>query len=355
MLIVHLMCEGSTASQGDAWCTAGSQVCLFNETTVWTLLTLSSWKCYRVCFAPKYKLVTLVKGYSHHLPSKCSIMSLSSAIPMRNVTLAQGGGPLNFDPLHLYVSGKNDSVWEFIKGQFSLQLLSWVYFTPRYPIKGKGNWPQASFLLSSAQKSITAQRELLWLFSQWTHFHPDSLFWSWEIRCECALFCFDTSHFQQNWDNLKESYTSERRWVAWELFHQHVYSVLIALSSAHKSMFCCLTPWSHAWVTAVKWWHAARDRESSSAPGKGFSGQVKSNSPGETIKIKIEKLASSKCVLHGARSCKSEDQKSVAFGFHPCSSKTTGEKGYLWAGTGKKERRVWGLGDWPQAFALGLE
>lgn len=93
--------------------------------------------------------------------------------------------------------------------------------------------------------------------------------------------------------------------MAWELFHQHVDSLFIALGSAHKSMFCCLTPWSDAWVTAVKRWHAVGDRESSSALGKGFSGQVKSNPPGETIKIKIKELASSKFVLHGARSYQS--------------------------------------------------
>lgn len=216
--------------------------------------------------------------------------------------------PIELWPLLLfmmYVSGENDNVWEFIKGQLSLQLLPRVDFAPHHPIKGKANWPQASFLLSSAQKSITAQRELFWLLNQWTYFHLDSLCWSWETRCECASFCVDTSHFQQNWDNLKESYYNERRGVAWELFHQHVYSVSIAVSSAHNSMFCCLTPWSDAWVTAVKWWHAARDHESSSAQGKGFSGQGKSNPPGETLNIKIKELASSKFVLHTARSYKS--------------------------------------------------
>lgn len=125
--------------------------------------------------------------------------------------------PIELWPLLLfmmYVSGKNDSIWEFIKGQLSLQLLPRVDFSPHHPIKGKANWPQASFLLSSAQKSITAQPELLWLFSQWTHFHLDSLCWSWETRCERASFCVDTSHFQQNWDNIKESYYNERRWIS---------------------------------------------------------------------------------------------------------------------------------------------
>lgn len=78
----------------------------------------------------------------------------------------------------MYVSGKHDNIWEFIKWQFSLQLRSLLYFAQHNPIKGKANWPQASFLLSLAKKSITAWRELFWLFSQWTNFHLDWLCWS---------------------------------------------------------------------------------------------------------------------------------------------------------------------------------
>lgn len=79
-------------------------------------------------------------------------LSLSSAFSTRNVTWAQGDNLVNFEPFFyfsLYVSGKHDDIWEFIPWQFSL--LSLVYFAQHHPLKGKANWPQASFRLSLAK------------------------------------------------------------------------------------------------------------------------------------------------------------------------------------------------------------
>lgn len=183
MLSVHLIRECHSTGQHNVWYMTGPQSVLVKwdqgvEVIIFIII-ITILKILQSLFSPKVEIDTAIKEV--HLIVCLLDVLLFLCRFNKECDFSTRWQPIELWTLLLfmmYVSGKHDNIWEFIKWQFSLQLRSLLYFAQHNPIKGKANWPQASFLLSLAKKSITAWRELFWLFSQWTNFHLDWLCWS---------------------------------------------------------------------------------------------------------------------------------------------------------------------------------
>lgn len=182
MLIVHLMRECSSANQRNAWYIAGPRSALVQCDHCVDIVIIIVLKMLQSLPCPKVQTGEIIKGvqssFAFQMPHCFSILWHSN----EECDFGSRWQPIELWPLLLfmmYVSGKMTKSGNSLRDSFPFSFFLDFISSPHHPIKGKANWPQASFLLSSAQKSITAQQEILWLFSQWTRFHLDSFCWSW--------------------------------------------------------------------------------------------------------------------------------------------------------------------------------